>query len=61
MSLGEARALLREQKRFDYVHGRCMKVDLSGKDLDPYLYDRNNGEGAARRIIAALRGRAPDL
>jgi len=36
---------------FDYLHGRVMKVDLSGDELDPWLYDRDNGVGAAERAI----------
>src|SRR5438105_3753792 len=32
---------------FDYLKGRVMKVDLSGDQLDPRLYDRDNGKGAA--------------
>jgi hypothetical protein len=40
---------------FDYLHGRVMKVDLSGDTLRPFLYDRDNGEGAAARIIERLR------
>lgn len=40
---------------FDYLNGRVMKVDLSGDELDPRLYDRDNGKGAAERAIAPLR------
>lgn len=40
---------------FDYVDGRVMKVDLSGDELDPWGYDRDNGHGAAEQIINALR------
>ena len=40
---------------FDYVQGRVMKVDLSGDNLDPRLYDRDNGQDAAKTIIDALR------
>lgn len=39
---------------FDYLKGRVMKVDLGGKYLDPRLYDRDNGPGAAERAIAKL-------
>lgn len=39
---------------FDYLKGRVMKVDLSGDNLDTFLYDRNNGAGAAAQAIAAL-------
>ena len=40
--------------RFDYVQGRPLKVDISGDDFDPRLYDRDAGEGAAERAIAPL-------
>jgi len=28
-----------------------MKVDLSGDEFDPRMYDRDNGQGAALRAI----------
>lgn len=40
---------------FDYLHGRVMKVRLVGDQLDPWLYDRDNGQGAAERAINTLR------
>lgn len=67
MTIEEARALLadpeptsdigfsRKRMDFDYLKGRVMKVDLSGDTLDPWGYDRDNGEGAAAQIIASLR------
>lgn len=36
---------------FDYVDGRCMKVDLRGDTLDPTMYDRDCGQGAAARAL----------
>ncbi|WP_323142762.1 hypothetical protein [Massilia phyllosphaerae] len=39
---------------FDYLRGRVMKVGLDGDQLDPYLYDRDNGAGAAARALAPL-------
>jgi hypothetical protein len=36
---------------FDYLRGRVMKVDISGDSLDPWGYDRDNGQGAARRAL----------
>lgn len=36
---------------FDYLRGRVMKVDLSSNTLDPRLYDRDNGEGAAEAAL----------
>lgn len=40
---------------FDYLHGRVLKVDLNGDDLYTGLYNRDNGKGAAERIIEELR------
>jgi hypothetical protein len=56
MTIGEAQALLRGRSLyFDYVHGRVLKIDLSGPTLDPGLYDRDNGPGAAAQTITRLR------
>lgn len=58
MSLQEANELITELKEnnyrlfFDYVHGRVIKVDLSAdNEFDEYLYDRDNGKGAAEKAI----------
>lgn len=42
---------------FDYLFGRPLKVDLSnGRELDPRLYDRDNGgPGTAAHLIGELR------
>ncbi len=42
---------------FDYLHGRVMKVDLSKDNFDGWLYDRDNGEGKAQKVIDELRGK----
>lgn len=42
---------------FDYLNGRVMKVDLSKDSFDPWLYDRDNGQGAAAKAIDALRSK----
>lgn len=42
--------------RFDYLHGRVLKVDLAGDSFGTWLYDRDNGQGAAGRVIEKLRG-----
>ena len=39
----------------DYLCGRVIKTDFSGSALSPYLYDRDNGQGAMSRIIDDLR------
>lgn len=54
MTEDEAKKLLEQTTYFDYVQGRVMKVELSGDSLDPVLYDRDNGIGAARSAIASL-------
>lgn len=41
---------------FDYLKGRVMKVDLSHDEFDPRLYDRDNGQGAAKNIIDSIKG-----
>lgn len=51
----EARQLLQRQTNFDYLKGRVMKVNLSSDEIDPYLYDRDNGQGAFAKVINALR------
>lgn len=40
---------------FDYLYGRVMKVDLSKDEFDERLYDRDNGRGAAAKIIDRLK------
>lgn len=36
---------------FDYVKWRVMKVKIAGDDFDPWLFDRDNGSGAARAAL----------
>lgn len=40
------------QTYFDYLRGRVMKIDISGDELNPAMYDRDNGEGAAAAALA---------
>lgn len=42
---------------FDYVKGRPLKIDLSGDEMDTYLYNRDQGDGAAERIVSELRAK----
>lgn len=52
MTEEEAQKLLDSgQTYFDYLKGRVMKVDLKGDWLNPMLYDRDNGLGAAEFAI----------
>lgn len=55
MTREEAEALLKQTTYFDYLKGRVLKVDLSGDELDPWKYDRDNGQGAAERVITEIR------
>ncbi len=58
MSVEEAQKLLDEHEPygsyFDYVHGRCLKIDLSKDVLDTWLYDRDWGDGAVLRVLSDL-------
>lgn len=57
MTVNVARGVIQESRElyFDYLFGRVMKVDLSTDELDPGLYDRDNGQGAAERALRSLR------
>lgn len=44
---------------FDYLHGRVMKVDLAGDTLKTRGYNLDNGEGAAEKIVEAVRAKHP--
>ena len=55
MTIEEAQLELNENSYFDYLHGRVMKVDLSGNEFEERLYDRDNGDGAAFNAIKDLK------
>ena len=57
MTVEEAREQLAQGDRnsFDYVNGRVLKVDLSEDSFDSWLFNRDNGEGAAELAIQSLR------
>lgn len=56
MTKDEAAKLLEQTTYFDYIKGRVMKVDLSSDEgFEEWLYDRDNGNGAAQRVIDELR------
>ncbi len=56
MTADDAREILASGERyFDYLRGRVMKVDLDEDMLFVGLYDRDNGQGAARAAIAACK------
>jgi hypothetical protein len=39
----------------DYIVGRVIKSDLSGEEVDPSGYDRDNGKGAFAEVVRKLR------
>ena len=55
LSEDEAVKLLEHQTYFDYLKGRVLKIDLSGPSLDSWLYDEDNGYGAAARAISGIK------
>ena len=55
LSTEDAKEIVSSSLDFDYVRGRVFKVNISGDCFDPWLFDRNNGQGAAERAISALR------
>ena len=55
LSLHEAEEITNEQLSFNYLRGRIMKVDISKDTFDPWLYDRDNGDGAAKKAIDSIK------
>ena len=57
MTLKEAQGLVEQGNYFDYVNGRVVKVSLpaGATEIDEYLYDRDNGAGAAQKVIDGLK------
>lgn len=47
----ELKTLMEGRLYYDYVLGRVMKVDIEGDQLDPRLYDRDNGRDAAELAL----------
>jgi len=39
----------------DYYCGRVIKTDLRNDEIDPYLYDRDNGIGAFKRVVENMQ------
>lgn len=44
-----------EAMHLDYVKGRIMKCSVASDTMRTALYNRDNGEGAAERIIDTVR------
>lgn len=56
MTVEQARKELEGSMYFDYLHGRVMKVDLSGDEVFTGKYNRDNGPNVAEQIVAGIRG-----
>lgn len=56
LTIEECQEIVDQQQKlyFDYLHGKVMKVNISGDEFNPWGYDRDNGEGAAQRAINLL-------
>lgn len=55
MTEEEANEILKTRQYFDYLKGRVMKVDLASDiGFNEWLYDRDNGTGAAQRAIDGI-------
>ncbi len=54
MTTAQAEEILKETHDFDYLYGKVMKVNLSGDSFNPWLYDRDNGPGAAESALKPL-------
>lgn len=55
MTIEEARVLLEAGTRFEYLHGRILKIDLGRNDLRTLEYDRANGVGSAAAALEGVR------
>jgi hypothetical protein len=60
MTPNEGKHLLENNYYFDYIRGRVLKLDFSKEELETCLYDRDNGEGAAAKVISELRKKPND-
>ena len=59
MTVDEARDIIDSRDEmfkydFDYLKGRVMKVNLSGDEFRGDLYDRDNGQGSAQRVVDSI-------
>lgn len=40
---------------FDYYHGHVIKCDIGRDEMETWLYDRDNGPGAAEAVVVGVR------
>lgn len=56
MTRDEAASILERTTYIDYLYGKVMKINFeSDYSFDERLYDRDNGQGAAQKVIDNLR------
>lgn len=57
MTKEEAQKEINQRKNlyFDYLHGRCMKIDISQNAVNPWLFERDNGKGVVKQVVESLR------
>ena len=51
----QAKNILEKTCNFDYLHGRVLKVNICGDTLYTRLYNRDNGAGAAEKVVEKVR------
>jgi hypothetical protein len=56
LNLSQYKEVLTAIKRgyIDRYNGFVFKSDISGNEFDTFLYNRDNGEGAAERIVKQI-------
>ncbi len=56
LDITQYKAVLTAIKRgyIDRYNGLVFKSDISGNEFDTFLYDRDNGAGAAERIVKQI-------
>ena len=54
MNIEAAEKLLENKKYIDYLNGTVLKINLTGDELDTWLYNRDNGPNAAEDALKPL-------
>ena len=50
----DAAQVLSKSTRVDYLHGRVLKIELGGNELDTFHYNRDNGINLAEKALRPL-------
>jgi len=54
ITLVQCSAALAVSSYVDYFSGKVIKVDFSSEAFDPRSYDRDNGDGAATKVLQGM-------